>query len=561
MCGFQYIIHQFPQIPCSFALQMIQLFSLKNILIGLISFGLYSCANISTLSGGPRDLTPPQITKLEPAQKSLHFNTSSILLEFDEYIRLNNPNIQITFSPPLEQPATYTLKGKEVSIEWEGSLLPNTTYSIDFGQAIKDYTEGNVLKGFQYVFSTGAYIDSLQVQGQLIQVIDGLPAQEQTMLLYRDSLASFTAGNPPQYITLSDEKGLFTFNHLKAGTYYLFSLDDKNSNKKHDLEEAIGYAQHKVVVTDSVTPILFRNYTPSIAATRIDNIKLIDSNQVNIRYNGFVKSEAIELTIADVPTNQIRIHAPNASKGEVTLWSKNALSEESIFITALNDSISDTFSFLAPVTITIPSLRVNGPAIHNPHTPYTISFNQPIPSATNTWQLQATTSDSQRTISNVQATPTDSSYTTWTIATAWNNNTDYLLQIPRQSIQPFTHYIHDDTLQQIFKTNNRDDYSNLIVSFEALKEAPLPCTSLAVELRKGNQIVAIQSIDTKQSKPLELIFEKLSPSDYQIKVFTDCNQNNQLDAGNLKQKTQPEYALGIESVSLRLGWDAAYSWK
>ena len=130
--------------------------------------GITGCANMVPPTGGPRDSLPPVLISADPDEGALHFNGKKIVLSFDEYIDLKDVRKNLIVSPvPKSQPSV-EYKLKTITILMKDTLQPNTTYALDFGRAVVDNHEGNVLKNFTYVFSTGNYIDSIRLSGRVI---------------------------------------------------------------------------------------------------------------------------------------------------------------------------------------------------------------------------------------------------------------------------------------------------------------------------------------------------------------------------------------------------------
>ena len=130
------------------------------------------CAHPVSPQGGPRDTDPPLVVATDPPNYSTLFRKNSIRLDFDEFITLKNASAEILVSPPQRHTPDTRLRGKSLIISIEDTLSPNTTYSVTFGKAIADITEGNLLKDYAYIFSTGAYIDSLTLKGDLREAFD-----------------------------------------------------------------------------------------------------------------------------------------------------------------------------------------------------------------------------------------------------------------------------------------------------------------------------------------------------------------------------------------------------
>ncbi|MDZ7845307.1 MAG: Ig-like domain-containing protein [Owenweeksia sp.] len=159
------------------------LFSLLGFLV-FLDFTTTSCASVSSPSGGPRDTISPKIDTSFPPNFTINFKSQKIQLIFSEYLQLKSPSQQITISPPLENKLQIEAQGKVVNLSWKDSLQSNTTYTISFGNAITDFTEGNVNDRFKYVFSTGSFIDSLQLSGSLTNSRTGQPEKELLVALY-----------------------------------------------------------------------------------------------------------------------------------------------------------------------------------------------------------------------------------------------------------------------------------------------------------------------------------------------------------------------------------------
>ncbi len=134
------------------------------VLIVLVCWG---CAQQGSPAGGPRDEDPPVVLESDPPNYSIHFDAKKIEIKFDEYIVLDNVNQELIVSPPMEEQPEVKLKKRTLVIEFEEELKPYTTYTFNFGSAIKDLHEGNILMNFEYVFSTGDVLDSLSVRGTI----------------------------------------------------------------------------------------------------------------------------------------------------------------------------------------------------------------------------------------------------------------------------------------------------------------------------------------------------------------------------------------------------------
>ncbi len=233
------------------------------ILTGLISIIIASCANQGTLTGGEKDVDPPVIVSSEPTNFSKNITDTKINIRFDEYIQLRNINDNLILSPPLEEKPDIKAKGKDLIIDLNNELMENTTYSMNFGSAIVDLNEGNIVKNFQFVFSTGDEIDSLKIGGFVENAVEGIPVENAFVMLYREYYDSIPYKEIPVYISRTDKTGKFSVNNVHEGTYKVFVLEETINNFLYDLpgQENIAYSDSLIspivvteFTTDSITP-------------------------------------------------------------------------------------------------------------------------------------------------------------------------------------------------------------------------------------------------------------------------------------------------------------------
>lgn len=214
----------------------------KNILAGCLLFLMASvltlfsggCAQIGMPTGGPKDTTAPLMVKANPANEQLNFTGNKITFSFDEYIELQDVQSNLLVAPFPKTMPSVNSNLKTVTVKLKDTLKPNTTYSIDFGNAIKDVNEGNVYKDFVYTFSTGAYIDSLELSGKMMLAESGKTDSTLLALLYRDAPDSAVSNRKPDYISRIKGDGSFLFTHLPSGNFKLYALKDGDGNKYYN---------------------------------------------------------------------------------------------------------------------------------------------------------------------------------------------------------------------------------------------------------------------------------------------------------------------------------------
>ena len=210
------------------------------------------CAQIGAPTGGPRDSLPPILVSANPKVLSTNFKANKITLVFNEYIDVQEVQTNVMVSPFPKTNPMVDFKLKTVTVKLKDTLLPNTTYAINFGNSIRDNNEGNPFKNFTYVFSTGNTIDSLTLPGKVIIAETGKKDSTLIAMLYRNVDDSAVQKRKPDYIARLDSSGNFMFSNLSPGSYKLYALKDGDGGKTYNSKiELFGFAGADVVVSDS----------------------------------------------------------------------------------------------------------------------------------------------------------------------------------------------------------------------------------------------------------------------------------------------------------------------
>ena len=214
------------------------------------------CANIIPPTGGPRDSLPPELIAATPKDSALRFTGKQITLVFDEYIQLENASANVIVSPTPAINPQYDPKLRTLRINIKDTLEANTTYSINFGNSIKDINEGNILKQFTYVFSTGTFLDDRTLSGKVTIAETGRTDTTLIAMLYRESDDSSVLKKRPRYVTRLDNKGNFTFRNLPSGTFYLYALKDDNGARRYiSKSQLFAFAGKPVLVAEKNEPV------------------------------------------------------------------------------------------------------------------------------------------------------------------------------------------------------------------------------------------------------------------------------------------------------------------
>jgi len=288
---------------------------LSNCFIALLL--LASCANIVTPSGGSKDITPPAVVKSSPENYSTRFDVDIVTITFDEFIQLQDLRNHLIISPPIEQAPDFRIKGKTVIIKFAEKLVDNTTYTINFGDAIRDITESNPIENFQYVFSTGDFLDSLSIKGKVENAFDLKTAKGTLVMLYACSNTSSEYDSLPykelpNYFAKTDASGGFKINNIKEGKYQVFALKDENRNYLYDLPNE---------------QIAFLNKTIDPAGSSEILLPLFEETKSKQRLKKAYAEQYGKLTfIFNEPTNNVRLRPLNFSSKkpwEIVDFTKN----------------------------------------------------------------------------------------------------------------------------------------------------------------------------------------------------------------------------------------------
>ncbi|HAD12220.1 MAG TPA: hypothetical protein DCF33_07250, partial [Saprospirales bacterium] len=267
----------------------------------LLFLALASCARQGAPAGGPKDTRPPEVDSLRSSpNRSTRFEKRKIELLFDEWVVLSDVATQIVVSPPLAKKPEVVLNGRKVVLTFEKNevLRPNTTYTINFGNSVKDLHEGNPAKDLRYVFSTGDFIDSLGFKGQITDAFSGEPVENVAVLLHENLSDTAIRKERPYYFTRTDKTGQYSFENLRSGTFQIVAVEDADQNLKWSGEnEKIAFLDQSVAVSDSLKgPIALRLFKDK-PAFRLQNqqtgrygfVRLVfntsaDSAQINFQW-------------------------------------------------------------------------------------------------------------------------------------------------------------------------------------------------------------------------------------------------------------------------------------
>ena len=214
------------------------------------------CAQIIAPTGGARDSLPPKLINANPKNGATNFRGNHITLYFDEYVHTEDVQQNLLVSPSPKKDPYIDYKLRTVTIKLRDTLEPNTTYTINLGNSIRDINENNQLKNFRYVFSTGATLDSLEFSGKVTEAETGKVDSTLIVMLYKNLNDSAVNKLKPKYIARVDGEGNFIFQNLSPGEYKVYALKDMDGSKTYNSKsETFAFADSAVIVNKNTKPV------------------------------------------------------------------------------------------------------------------------------------------------------------------------------------------------------------------------------------------------------------------------------------------------------------------
>lgn len=233
-----------------------------------------ACARMGNPDGGWYDETPPRVVGASPSEKATGVKTRKVFINFDEYIKVDNPTEKVVVSPPQIETPEIKAQGKRIAVSLLDSLKTNTTYTIDFSDAISDNNEGNPMGNYTYCFSTGQVIDTLEVAGTVLAAENLEPVKGMLVGMYADMADSAFKTTPMLRVSRTDSRGHFIIKGVASGSYRIYALQDMDGNYSFNQK-----AEMLAFCTDTIIPTFkadVRQDTVWRDSLHIDLIKRID---------------------------------------------------------------------------------------------------------------------------------------------------------------------------------------------------------------------------------------------------------------------------------------------
>ena len=237
----------------------------------VLLFAVVSCARMGQPDGGWYDETPPRIVGCSPQDKGTNVKSRKVTIMFDEYIKIDNASEKVVVSPPQMEMPEIKGEGKRISVQLKDSLKPNTTYTIDFSDAITDNNEGNPLGNYTYSFSTGSEIDTMEVSGKVLNAENLEPIKGILVGLYSDLADSAFNKKPMLRVARTDSRGIFIVRGIRPGKYKIYALQDADGDYRFNQKSEMIAFSDDVITPTSMLDV--RQDTIWRDSLRIDSIK------------------------------------------------------------------------------------------------------------------------------------------------------------------------------------------------------------------------------------------------------------------------------------------------
>jgi len=511
---------------------------------------LVSCAQIVPLTGGDKDVNAPKEVESTPINGATNFTETTIVVEFDEFIKLNNLSNQLITSPLMETTPEIVVKGKKLVIKIESELSENTTYSLNFGNAISDITENNDTN-YKYVFSTGSYIDSLSYSGRVVNSFDLKPQEKIYVLLYDQFEDSVPLKERPRYVALTDKEGVFSITNIAKGEYKFFAINDINSNYLFDLpNEEIAFKSETIQIDSASTDNVIYLFEEESGLQFLDKAENKEYGKIDIVLNR--PTENLIIT----PLNQHfkkawYIQDKNDTGDSLTLWLlvQDAFDNLDIEIKD-GDNVIDTANvqIMQSEDFNDTTLQVSTNANGSFDLNQNINIKMVRPSTLEKNGNILLYEDSVL-VQNAICNPIE--LTKFELAYDFKENTEYDLFILPGTFEDILG-LKNDTLHSKFKTKKESDYGiiNLTVT-------PNFSENYIIELYKKDKLIKKSFLQDSA----DIKYNYLLPGEYKMKLIIDGNNDQQWNTGNYIKGLQPEKVIFYEKeIKIRANWDNDISW-
>lgn len=520
-----------------------------------VSLIFTACARRGTPDGGAVDDVPPEYVRARPENFSTNFDAEEIRIYFNEFVKLKDPQRQVIISPPMDPRPEITPLGtasKSIRIRINDTLQEQTTYTVNFGRSITDNNEGNPLDYFTYAFSTGPYIDSLTVAGNVQDALLKLPDPYISVMLYEvDSTYSDSAvyTRMPRYVTNTlDSATTFQLNNLKEGKYQLVAMKDVNSNYKYDPKtDKIAFAEDFVTIpTETVYDlILFKEDLEG----EFKRPQQKAGQHLIFGYEGKIFRDSLNIDVlSDIPENFEATITKDAKTDTLHYWYKPELPTDTLKFAVRTPHRQDTL-IARLKEMKLDSLQFS----FEPRG--TLNFDQNVKILPNIPLVGINDSLVQLVRQDSIPIAFEADYDRWnnvyTLSFEKEEKQKYsLTALPGAFVDFFGRA--NDTLTAKFNTRTYADFGNLTINLQGVEEFPV---LLQLTTEKGE--VKAEKYSRGETT---VNFKNVAPGQYLLRLIYDTNENAVWDSGSLLGKRQPEEVVYYPDVlSARANWDDVYT--
>lgn len=299
----------------------------------LAVLAVVSCAKMGQPDGGWYDETPPVIVRTTPQDQGTNIKDKKISIYFNEYIKVDNPTEKVVISPPQIEQAEIVASGKKIAVELKDSLKPNTTYTVDFSDAITDNNEGNPLGNYTYTFSTGGHIDTMQVAGYVLNAQNLEPIKGILVGLYNNLSDTIFTKEPMLRVSRTDSRGKFIIKGVAPSDYRIYALQDADNNYVFNQKSEQLAFSHEII-----TP----SFKPDVRQDTVWRDSLHIDSIMRVPYTHFLPDDIVLRAFTETQTDRYLIKTERTEPDRFTLYFSYG---DSLLpqITGLNFNADDAF--------------------------------------------------------------------------------------------------------------------------------------------------------------------------------------------------------------------------
>ena len=524
-------------------------FGVNHSVLLILILVVFGCASIQTPQGGPRDDKAPEIISMIPKNLTTNFNAKKIVIEFNEYFKIENEVKEFSISPELTVAPTLKVKQKRLEITFADTLEKNTTYTLNFGKAIADINEGNAIKNLTYVFATGPNLDSLSIKGRVTNTKTGKPELDAIAFilpLNKDTI--FGKGKPAIY-TRTDSNGNYELNNLRKDTYKIYALKETNGDKVYQqATDEVGFIKDSVLLTKNIDSANIELFKEDALTFRILDRKLEKDGSITFVYNQKLKKP--EVIILDPPaldvSKKIKFSKYNDS---LKIWLRD-LSFDSTKI-----SIKDEGKLLQTTIITrgkketysrvlTAAGNLDGTSL-NPNKPLKLTFNFPVDSVD---KSKITILEDSVEVTNFTVDKDSIDFLSFYVRYPWKIKKPYdITYAPGTFTAIFN--TKNKEIKQNFTLASKEDYGTLVAKILV----PEKNKSYILDVLNENNAAINTTLITKDTT---ITFRNYKAGKYFFRITYDSNKNGIWDTGNVLKRLQPERIWNEpKEMSIRANWE------